>query len=159
LDTAPRPRFHGRRLGAQYQSSNLAPTLVRIMCKTLSLCSAACTQVHLVADARAVQVHEYEQMPSTTVCNGMRQGSWAPASVSFQSKYGDKYSSGLNTMYYTWKKMAASSGSSSSSGRFQVQIPSVYNSPYSVYLGGEQKNRYFSFLAHHTLTGNCPYWC
>ena len=57
-----------------------------------------------MADARAVQLCEYEQMVRTIVCNGMLLGSWAPASVSFQPKFGDKSSSALNTMCSYGKK-------------------------------------------------------
>ena len=57
-----------------------------------------------MADARAVQLRESEQMILTTLCNGMLQGSRAPASVAFQPKFGDKFIGHLNTMYCYGKK-------------------------------------------------------
>jgi hypothetical protein len=57
-----------------------------------------------VSDARAVQLRESEQMIRTTLCNGMLQGSRAPASVAFQPKFGDKFIGHLNTMYCYGKK-------------------------------------------------------
>ena len=106
-----------------------------------------------MADARAVQLREHEQMFRIIICNEMLQGSWAPVSVTFQSKFGYKFIGHLNTMYCYGKKwlLQVALAHLLVGCRYRFPVYVTHRTLFTWEVSKKTGVRYF--LSHTTLTG------